>query len=206
MSVGKLQKWTHEVGSYDLQVGDVIVEYRYDSTGRWDIPLEQGGWDIGKVIGTSPNREWHSSNPKLGLIHKEYGPSSTYQWRVVRGTTWNMEVEKIDLRVGDVILEYYDYYKKWMRPSGVAGWSVDSITGVAPNREWRSDRDGLITRENANSTTRYRISRRTAQGSETAKATTVSMWNGVCPRCGKGTYLGAGVFPTDHEGGPCAKA
>lgn len=29
-----------------------------------------------------------------------------------------------------------------------------------------------------------------------------SVWNGTCPHCGRGTYIG--LFKTEHEGGPCA--
>jgi hypothetical protein len=32
-----------------------------------------------------------------------------------------------------------------------------------------------------------------------------SAWNGTCKLCGKGTYLGAGFLPTEHEGGKCPK-
>jgi hypothetical protein len=30
-----------------------------------------------------------------------------------------------------------------------------------------------------------------------------SPWDSKCPRCGKGTYIGAGTRPTEHEGGAC---
>ena len=36
---------------------------------------------------------------------------------------------------------------------------------------------------------------------EHARAAMSSRWNGVCPRCGKGTYTGA--WNVEHEGGAC---
>ena len=47
----------------------------------------------------------------------------------------------------------------------------------------------------------YRVSDIPGLGPKAPSAVAISLWNGKCPVCGKGTYTG--LFKTEHEGGGC---
>lgn len=75
------RRWTHEVDGTELLVGDLIVEYKSLHQTSWELPLNEGGWRIDRIVYNNAfaRKEWLSN--ECGLIHHD---ASEFKFRVVR--------------------------------------------------------------------------------------------------------------------------
>lgn len=120
----------------------------------------------------------------------------------LKSTAGLIEVSPPELRVGDKILACRnEYSEKWMIWSGP--YIIAKIGPVEPKTGYTSHELIFTTGE-----TDHRFS---DQICLVFRAGAVSQpkssaWNGTCKQCGKGTYIGAGFLPVEHEDGKCPKA
>lgn len=189
--MSELTKLLLEISDRDCQLGDVVVEFSYTSTGPWSSVHTR--W-------TRPITKIDSRHVEVAGVyfHDFHAKRSDHKWRVIRGC---QEVMDIWLRAGDIILSHSATSKTdrgvWWSLISSELCVIDHVTDCGDVvlttgqviHEIKQDIDVWFTVKRPD---------HGACAVATPPTKKSSDWNGVCPRCGKGTYQG--LFELKHDG------